>query len=49
MITDKPRAPLYVPPPRQPIDPQEPNDEFEPETDYGSDEIEISRSHRYDR
>lgn len=50
MNTDeKPSAPLYVPPPRKPIDPEEPNDEFEPDGDYGSDEIERSRSQRYDR
>jgi hypothetical protein len=46
---DKPRVPLYIPPPRKPIDPQEPNDEYEPDGDFGSDDIERSRSQRYDR
>jgi hypothetical protein len=45
---EKYKAPLFVPPPRKLIDPEEPNDEYEPDGDYGSDEIERSRSHRYD-
>lgn len=45
---DKPRAALFVPPPRKPIDPEEPNTEYEPDGDDGSDDIERSRSHRYD-
>lgn len=45
---EKPRAPLYVPPPRKPIDPEEPNDEFEPDSDYGSDEFDRQLESRYD-
>lgn len=45
---EKPRAPLFVPPTRKPIDPEEPEDDFEPDGDYGSDEIEIYRGGRYD-
>lgn len=49
MTTDtKSQAPLFVPPPRKPIDPEEPDLDYYPDGDWGSDEIEISRSHRYD-
>lgn len=44
---EKPRVPLYIPPPKKTIDPEEPNDDFEPDGDWGSDEIEISRGNRY--